>query len=199
MFIQIDRSLAKSQGGLGIGLTLVKRLLEMHGGSIEARSDGLGTGCEFVVRLPVVIAAPPRRHGEGKAAPPASDAARQRILVVDDNRDSAVTLAKVLALLGNAVETAHDGVEALAIAERFRPQVVLLDIGMPRLNGYETCRLLRERPWARGTTIVALTGWGQDEDRQRSHDAGFDDHLVKPVDANDLAALLRRRAAASVD
>ncbi len=186
MFSQVDTSLERSRGGLGIGLTLVKTLVEMHGGVIQARSEGLGHGSEFVVRLP--IADTPR------AVPAASVAARsasgRRVLIVDDNEDGAESLAMMLRLAGHETETAHDGLQALAVAERFRPDALFLDIGLPRLNGFEVCRRLRALPWGADLLIVAVTGWGQDEDRQRSKEAGFDTHVVKPVDSTTIMKML---------
>jgi PAS domain S-box-containing protein len=189
LFTQVDRSLEKSQGGLGIGLSLVKGLVEMHGGSVEARSDGHGTGSEFVVRVPVVLSVVGelRDEGGGEAIEPGD---RRRILVVDDNRDGAESLGMMLTLMGNELRTAHDGLEALDVAAAFRPDLILLDIGMPRLNGYDTARRIREQPWGKNTVLVALTGWGQEDDRQKSHDAGFDTHMVKPVDLAALEKLL---------
>ncbi len=190
IFAQVNRSQEQSQGGLGIGLSLVKRLVEMHGGSVEARSAGLGKGSEFVVRLPVAAAeAPAAAPGE---APPGGPAVRRRILVADDNVDAAESLAMLLTLQGNEVRTAHDGARALAAAAEFRPQVVLLDIGMPKLNGYEVCRRIRALPWGKEPYVVALTGWGQDDDKRRSQEAGFDRHLVKPVDPEALARFFEK-------
>jgi CheY-like chemotaxis protein len=189
VFTQVGRSLERSQGGLGIGLSLVKRLVEMHGGTVTARSDGAGRGSEFVVRLPILIAppmAPPRP--ELTRVPPATPA--RRILIVDDNQDSADTLDMLLALIGNETETAKDGVEAVEKAAAFRPDVILLDIGLPKMNGYETCRTIREQPWGHDIVMVALTGWGQEEDRRQSKEAGFNDHMVKPVDHDALLKLL---------
>jgi PAS domain S-box-containing protein len=188
MFAQVNRSLWKAQGGLGIGLTLVRRLVEMHGGSIEARSEGLGKGAEFVVRLPILVeaSAPPADGGEEPAPPKSS----LRVLVVDDNRDGADSLAMMLRLMGNDTHTAYDGQEAMAAAGELRPDVVLLDVGLPGLNGYEACRRIREQPWGKGVVLVAVTGWGQEDDRRRSHDAGFDHHMVKPVDPRALMKML---------
>ena len=183
MFTQVDRALERSQGGLGIGLTLVKRLVEMHGGSVEARSDGPGKGSEFIVRLPVAVASashqprPPKGAGE-KTAPPA----KRRILVVDDNKDSADSLSMMLSITGMEVRTAYDGLEAVEAATAFNPDVVLLDIGMPKLNGYEAARRIREQPRGKDMLLVAVTGWGQEEDRRRSQEAGFNFHMLKPVD-----------------
>ncbi len=188
MFTQVDRSLEKSQGGLGIGLTLVKRLVELHGGDVEARSDGAGHGSTFVVRLPVAVDAstqePPADEGETPAT------AALRILIVDDNRDAADSLAMVLRIRSNDVRTAYDGKEGVDTAEAFRPDVILFDIGMPTLNGYEACRRVREQSWGHSIVLIAVTGWGQDEDRRRSRDAGFDHHMVKPVDVPALINLL---------
>ena len=188
MFVQIDTSLERSTSGLGIGLTLVKNLVEMHDGTVEVRSAGVGRGSEFVVHLPISVEAyepPPEPTGR----PPTPTTAR-RILVVDDNRDSAESLAELLELIGNRTHAAYDGLEAVEAAEAFRPDVVLLDIGLPKLNGYEAARKIRERPWGKNVVLVALTGWGQEEDRQKSREAGFDAHMVKPVDFAALKKLL---------
>jgi PAS domain S-box-containing protein len=191
MFSQVDRSIERSTGGLGIGLALVRGLVEMHGGSVTAQSPGEGMGSTFTVALPVlsghgeVDVAAPGRVGEGRPA--------RRVLVVDDNRDGAQTLAMMLRLLGDEVRTANDGVEAVERAESFRPDVILMDVGMPRLNGLEATRRIRGQPWGRSVTIIALTGWGQDNDRERSREAGCDGHLVKPVDLPDLERMLGQR------
>jgi PAS domain S-box-containing protein len=197
MFSQDKSSMSRAQGGLGVGLSLVRGLAALHGGTIEAKSDGPGRGSEFVLRLPVVVAgsdcAPARTKIEGIRAPKSF-----RILIVDDNQDSADSLAKLLEVMGHDVEVAYDGAEGLAAASESRPDVVLLDIGMPQLDGYETCRRIHAEPWGREILLVALTGWGQDEDRRKTDEAGFDEHIVKPVDAQALLKLLaRRRAAAS--
>jgi PAS domain S-box-containing protein len=186
LFTQVDRTRRQAQGGLGIGLALVKSLVELHGGAVEAHSDGLGKGSEFVVRLPLAA-------GPAAATDPTAHArplADRRVLIVDDNRDAAESLADLLRHLGGRVEVAHDGPAALAAAGRFRPAVVLLDIGMPGTDGYEVARRLRADPDQRGLVIVALTGWAQDEDRRRSRAAGFDHHLAKPVAADTLRAVL---------
>lgn len=189
MFTQVDRPKEQSQGGLGIGLTLVRRLIEMHDGSIEARSDGAGKGSEFVVRLPLLLL-PLDEKLEGSDAPAVKRQGHGRILVVDDNRDSADSLAMLLRLKGNEIRTAHDGAEALAVAELFHPEIVLLDIGLPKLNGYDVARRIRLQPWGKEALLIALTGWGQDEDRRLSQEAGFNFHIVKPVDLAALEALL---------
>jgi CheY-like chemotaxis protein len=188
MFTQVDRTLEKSSGGLGIGLSLVKGLVEMHGGLIEVRSDA-GRGSEFIVRLPTE-----RRAAQAAASPAAIEPTavyrRRRILVADDNVDAAESMRLLLEMLGNTVSTANDGIQAVDVAEAFRPELILLDIGMPRLNGYDACRQIRERDWGKSALIVAMTGWGQDEDKRRSLEIGFDQHLVKPVDPEALEKLL---------
>jgi PAS domain S-box-containing protein len=180
MFVQLDRALERTGGGLGIGLTLVKRIVRMLGGSVTARSEGLGTGAEFIVRLPAV--AERREQPRPPITPQPPAAALHRVLVVDDNVDAASSLAALLRITGNETHLAHDGVAAIEMAERVRPDVVLLDIGLPRMNGYDACRRIRELPWGKDVVIVAMTGWGQESDRQRSREAGFDHHMVKPVD-----------------
>ncbi len=189
MFVQVDRSVEKSQGGLGVGLSVVKQLVELHGGSVEAHSEGYGKGSEFIVRLPVVLSVMNQREDDDDVEPPARSP-RRRILVVDDNVDAARSLAMMLRMIGNDARTAHDGQEGLEVAAAFHPDMVLLDIGMPKLNGYDTCRRIREFPWGQNIVIVALTGWGQEEDIRRSQEAGFDHHLVKPVEPAALQKLL---------
>jgi signal transduction histidine kinase/ActR/RegA family two-component response regulator len=188
LFWQVDRSLEKAQGGLGVGLTIVKRLVELHGGRVEARSEGYGMGSEFLIRLPVALSVahePPEAGDE-----PPRQAARHRVLVVDDNRDAALSLAMMLKIMGHDTQTAHDGLEALDVAAAFRPDVILLDIGMPRLNGYDAARRLRKEPWGKHVVLVAVTGWGQEEDRRHSREAGFNLHLIKPVEPAALEKLL---------
>jgi CheY-like chemotaxis protein len=189
MFTQVDHASERSQGGLGIGLTLTKRLVEMHGGSIEAKSEGLGRGSEFVVRLPIVDDAMEPETG-GPAARPEPSPAR-RVLIVDDNEDAAASLALLLGITGNETHMVHDGLEAIEAIERLRPDIVLLDIGLPKLSGHDVCRRVRQAPWGRDIVLIALTGWGQEEDRRQSREAGFDGHLVKPVDHAALVELLR--------
>ncbi|HEX5046250.1 MAG TPA: PAS domain S-box protein [Gammaproteobacteria bacterium] len=185
LFTQVGRTHQRTQGGLGIGLTLVRSLVELHGGSVQAWSEGPGKGSEFVVRLPV--ASEQTAPGDQDAGLPQAVTPR-RILVVDDNQDSADSLSILLGLLGADVRAVHDGAGALAALDSFRPDVMLLDIGMPGMDGYELAREARRRPRGKAITLIALTGWGQEEDRRRSKDAGIDYHLVKPVD---LAALER--------
>ncbi len=183
MFFQVDRSIERAHAGLGIGLTLVDQLVRLHGGQVSAQSDGIGRGSEFVVELP--MADQPARPDAPRAT--AGRVVRGlKILVADDSVDSALTLTALLAAAGHDVEAVHDGFSALQRAADFRPQVLVLDIGMPGLNGYDTCRRIRAEPWGRSAIIIAVTGWGADEDRRRSREAGFDAHLVKPVDYTEL-------------
>jgi len=189
IFAQAKPALLRSQGGLGIGLSLVKGLVELHGGSIEARSDGPGRGSEFVVRLPVA-AEPPAREPARPSHEEQEPATKCRILIADDNHDSADSLAMLLTIMGNEVGTAYDGEQAVEAAEAIRPDVVLLDIGMPKLNGYDACRRIREQPWGKGMFLIALTGWGQEEDRRRTEEVGFNRHMVKPADPTVLMKLL---------
>jgi PAS domain S-box-containing protein len=187
VFVQGDRSLARSQGGLGIGLTLVKRLVEMHGGTVAVSSAGLGEGSEFVVRLPALSEAQTRRaHERPGVQPRVTDALRRRVLVVDDNVDAAKSIAMILKLSGYDVHCVHDGPSALEAAQAYRPDVVVLDIGLPGMSGYEVAQRLRQQPEFKRTPLVAVTGYGQDEDRRLSKEAGIDHHLTKPVDPSAL-------------
>jgi CheY-like chemotaxis protein/two-component sensor histidine kinase len=197
MFSQVQTGGARSQDGLGIGLSLARALVEMHDGRIEARSAGPGKGSTFTVWLPLAATAP-RRTATGLPRTETRETPPVRILAVDDNEDVVESLALLLRMYGHEVETARDGLEALAAAERFNPDLVLLDLGMPGLDGYGACKRLREQPWSRDMTIVALTGWGQDADRLRTTAAGFDDHLVKPVDPAALCRLLAQVGAHKV-
>jgi PAS domain S-box-containing protein len=198
MFTQVDRSLERSQGGLGIGLTLVQRLVEMHDGSVTASSAGRGRGSEFSVRLPM-LSEPPPVSRSARAPDETLPTAGRRILIVDDNRDSATTLAMLLRLSGHEIRTAYDGDDAVEQAAAYQPDVILLDIGLPGMNGYDACRAIRKLPAGKSIVLVALTGWGQEEDRRKSREAGFDDHLVKPVDHDALSRLLAPRRPGSED
>jgi CheY-like chemotaxis protein/two-component sensor histidine kinase len=188
LFSQIDRSLNRSQSGLGIGLALVRSLVEMHGGQIEANSEGLDQGSEFIVALPL---APPQPERATQPDAPASALLSScRILVVDDNRDAADTLALLAAAWGAEVRVAYDGARALEVVPAFNPDVVLLDLGMPGMDGYEVARRVRRLPDGRDIQLIAVTGWGEEKNRQLTRDAGFDHHLVKPVAFSILRELL---------
>lgn len=190
MFGQVDRMAPGSRGGFGIGLALVKRLVELHGGGVSAASEGEGRGSEFTVHLPTLAERAPAElplEAPARALP-----GSRRMLIVDDNHDAAESLAMLLRMAGNEVHVAHNGNDAFGIAEAVVPDAIILDIGLPDLNGYDVCRRIREQPWGRDITLVALTGWGQHEDRQRSGTAGFDAHLVKPVDYAALVAVLEQ-------
>jgi PAS domain S-box-containing protein len=189
MFSQGPQAPERAQTGLGIGLSLAKGLVELHGGTITAQSKGLGKGSVFTVRLPIVVDAqlPDRSREDGVAnisTPP------RRIIIADDVRDNADTLAMVLRAYNHTVEVAYDGAEAVALAERFRPEVAVFDLAMPMMNGFDACREIRKQPWGKSIYMIAQTGWGQEEDRNRSRDAGFDLHLLKPVESATLIALL---------
>ena len=189
MFTQAGMSLERAQGGLGVGLSLVERLVKLHGGTVTAYSRGAGHGSEFTVRLPAVDSqrsAPPQP--EEPAVP--SSARHCRVLVVDDNEDSVDSLAMLLEMMGHEVRTANDGDRALDLAREFRPEVGILDIGLPKMNGYELASRLREQPWGKDVVLVALTGWGQEEHRRRSAESGFNHHLTKPVALDLLAQIL---------
>jgi PAS domain S-box-containing protein len=189
MFSQVDRTTERSTGGLGIGLALVQGLVEMHGGRVKADSEGQGRGSRFTVALPIL----PRLAESPSLDGPSQETHRsrgRRILVVDDNRDSATSMAMMLELLGNEIRTAHDGAEAIERADSFRPEVILMDVGMPKMNGYEATRAIREQPWGKAIRVIALTGWGQEGDRAESKEAGCEGHLVKPVSLPDLEKLL---------
>lgn len=190
MFKQADRSRGQSKSGLGIGLTLAKRLVEMHGGTITVSSKGHGQGSEFVVRLPVADRPPQKPDQADRENEKPVFAASLRILVVDDDRDSTVSLSMLLQIMGHEVRTSHDGPDAIDIAGEYRPDIVLLDIGLPGMSGYEVARKIRQEPWGEPMKLIALTGWGQEEDRRQAQEAGFDYHLVKPVEAPALSKLL---------
>ena len=195
MFTQVDRSSRRSQGGLGIGLTLVRTLVTLHGGRVEARSPGLGAGSEFIVDLPILIG----RRIRPRKAKSLGKLPSKRVLVVDDNRDAAETLAALLSELGATVTVAHSGPAALEILKTFQPEAVLLDIGMPEMDGYEVSRRIRATPDNGRILLIALTGWGQEDDERRSRAAGFDHHLVKPPDVDKLRDLLATSASGPVD
>lgn len=198
LFTQVDRSLERSQSGLGVGLTLVKRVVELHGGTVHARSEELGKGSEFIVRLPVAVPALSDLKPPPDTVQPSRLPLHCRILVADDNKDSATSLAMLLTIMGHEVRTANDGMQALELAAAFRPDVILLDIGMPKLNGYETCRRIRAETWGSKPILIALTGWGQVEDKRRSAEAGFNYHLVKPIDTDALQMVLADLQAVAV-
>jgi CheY-like chemotaxis protein len=189
MFAQIQSLPERSRGGLGIGLTVVKRLVEMHGGSVSVSSEGPGRGSEFSVRLPILVKDHPELPSRRETDRERTVSAR-RILVVDDDADSAASLALLLRMSGNETAMAHDGQAAVAAVESFRPDVVLMDISLPKLDGHDAARRIREEPWGKDVVLVALTGWGQEEDRRKSRDAGFDEHMVKPVDYDALMRFL---------
>jgi CheY-like chemotaxis protein/two-component sensor histidine kinase len=190
LFVQEERTYSRAQGGLGIGLTLARSLVQLHGGSVEARSDGPGRGSEFTVRLPMIRKGPEVAEPTSHGAAVESGVALQRVLVVDDNRDAADSLAMLLQVLGSDVHTAHDGASALDAFVAYRPTLAFLDIGMPGMDGYELARRARQLPGGQETILIALSGWGQDADRRRSREAGIDHHLVKPVDISVLRSLL---------
>lgn len=192
LFMQVDESLERSHGGLGIGLTLVRQLVEMHEGSVEGMSEGEGRGSQFIVRLPVLAAAGQRQAPNCDERSSFAETHHCRVLIADDNKDAALTLAMLLKYNGCEVRTAYDGLEAIDIAQEFLPDLILLDIGMPKLSGYDACRRIREQAWGKDLTIVALTGWGQEEDRRKSQQAGFSDHMVKPIEPQALTALLNQ-------
>jgi len=188
VFVQVNTSLDRPQGGLGLGLTVVKRLVEQHGGRVEALSAGLGRGSEFIVHLPALA-----REGQSQGTPNSEvkpSASSTRVLIVDDNRDLADITAMIIKRLGYETSTRYGGEEAVLAAEQLRPNVLFLDIGMPGMDGYKVCQQIRQQPWGKPMFIIALTGYGQEEDKRRSQQAGFDTHLVKPVDFKALTSLL---------
>jgi CheY-like chemotaxis protein len=192
IFSQVRRPGDGTRSGLGIGLAIVRRLVELHGGRIEVDSAGLGQGAEFIVHLPL---APPQT-GLPLNVVPLFGSGRRRLLVVDDNHDAADSLGAMLRLSGHAVQVAYDGASAMALAETARPDVIVLDLGMPQTSGYDVARWIRRQPWGSGVRLIALTGWGQNEDRRRTREAGFDLHLTKPVDPDQLVAVLAEQGEA---
>ncbi|HVY79913.1 MAG TPA: response regulator [Steroidobacteraceae bacterium] len=199
LFTQVDGAAHRAQGGLGIGLALVRQLVQMHGGSVTAYSDGPGKGSEFLIRLPLRARSGAPLDTDFPPLATADGAARSGhcILLADDNQDALESLAALLQCDGHEVHTAGDGAQALEVAAQCRPHVVLLDIGMPKLDGYEVARRIRAEPWGKAAVLIALTGWGQDEDRRRSREVGFDSHLVKPLDPEALSTMLSRLPAPS--
>jgi CheY-like chemotaxis protein len=188
LFVQAESATERSHGGLGIGLALARRLIEMHGGEIAARSDGPGKGTEIVITMPVF---------QGDATRPSSPLIdvphlASRVVIIDDNQDAAHTMSMLVEQLGGSARMAHDAVSGLSAVQEFQPDVVFLDIGLPGMDGYETCRRIRRQPSEQHIVIVAVTGWGQSQDKQRALDAGFDAHLTKPVDPTELARVLAR-------
>ena len=197
MFSQLEPALSRAQGGLGIGLSLVRGLAELHGGSVCARSAGVGQGSEFELRLPL----PPSASAQAPLAAPAerqlqAGTRNGKVLVIDDNLDAADTLSMALEILGYTLQTAYDGPSGIAMAQDFAPSVILLDIGLPDMNGYEVARYLRGTDFGAAAILVAVTGWGQDKDRQLATEAGFDLHLTKPVDFRELDTVLQKMLAA---
>ena len=191
LFVQVDHASTKAQGGLGIGLTLVKNLIEMHGGTVEAHSAGLGKGCEFVVRMPLMVQErQPKEKDNGELQQESARSSGHRLLVVDDNQDAAISLAMLLRLQGHEVRVAHSGLAAMEMTKTYIPHAIFLDIGMPGMDGYEVARRLRQQPGLENVVLAALTGWGQQEDRRRTAEAGFNYHLVKPPEPQAVAGVL---------
>lgn len=195
MFVQVDPGGRRASGGLGIGLSLARKLVEMHGGSIDVHSEGVGHGSEFIVRLPLVVdlpspGPPPRDNGTARRITAAQAGVKRRVLAVDDNRDALDALAALLRRQGHVVETAESGAEALAVAAMRQPEIILLDIGLPSMDGYEVARRIRREPWGSRVKLVAMTGWGQEQDKKNAADAGFDAHLTKPAHIECIEALL---------
>jgi CheY-like chemotaxis protein len=192
MFSQVESPQDSGESGLGIGLTLVKTLVEMHGGSIEVQSAGLNQGSTFTVRLPVEDVSTRKEKEQHRPFEQPTDTSHRRILVVDDNQSAASMLGLVIERLGHEVLTANDGEEAIRVAAEFRPEIMFLDIGMRQMNGYEVARHIRRQTWGQAIVLIALTGWGQDSDRQKTKEAGFDEHMVKPAEPAELRRLLAR-------
>jgi CheY-like chemotaxis protein len=194
MFSQVNSAIDRAEGGLGIGLALVKGLVALHGGRVSVRSEGLGRGAEFIVHLPHKVLAPPLAEivEENNGAANASVMRHCRVLVADDNRDAAESLAMVLGLAGYEVCIAFNGADALALAEKERPRAAIIDIGMPGMSGHEVARRMRLEAWGRNAVLIALTGWGQEQDKQAAKAAGFDEHLTKPVDPDTIEGVLEQ-------
>jgi CheY-like chemotaxis protein len=190
MFSQVSPGKGHTDGGLGIGLALVKGLVGLHGGSVEARSDGLGKGSEFLVYLPHAMVRAAAEAPQADAPPSRPVMRALRVLIADDNRDSAESLGMLLEMSGHEVQLAHDGTQALAMAAEKRPDVALLDIGMPGMDGYEVAMNIRKAPWGPNITLIAITGWGQEDNKRLARNAGFDHHLTKPMDSSVLEAIL---------
>lgn len=188
LFSKADHSLERGQDGLGLGLAIVRGLVDLHGGAVEAYSGGAGAGSEFTVHFPLV----------SSDVGPSDHPGKRRVLVVDDNRDCATSLAMMLGIMGFETETAADGVEALRTAAAYRPDAIFLDIAMPKLNGYDVCKVIREQSWGKGVVVIALTGWGQNDDRERSREAGFDHHMVKPIELSALEPIVSEINAARI-
>jgi two-component system CheB/CheR fusion protein len=195
IFTQSQRSLARSQGGLGIGLSVAKNLVEMHGGTLEARSEGPGKGSEFIVRLPVDDSDPAHAQGQSFPKEPTqtSEGKPMHVLIVDDNEDTTETAALLFGAWDHEIRVAHTGPEALLVASDFEPEVILLDIGLPEMDGYEVARRLRQDPRFKDTLMIAVSGYGRNTDQQLSREAGFDEHLTKPVDLKTLNRLLSEK------
>ncbi|MBL8910242.1 MAG: PAS domain-containing protein, partial [Archangium sp.] len=190
LFAQVDRASERTNGGLGIGLSLVKRFVELHGGTVSASSGGENQGSQFVVRLPVAKGKTMGMPATVPSKPAAAAAARRKVLVVDDNVDAAETLAELISLLGHEVRTAFGGLQGVSLAREFEPELVLMDLGMPQLDGFEACRRIRQESWGEKIVMVAQSGWGQENDKRKTQSAGFDLHLVKPIDVSRLERLL---------
>jgi CheY-like chemotaxis protein len=191
LFAQLDKSPQRTTGGLGVGLTLARSVAERHGGSMDAHSEGLGHGTEFVIRLPISDDAPTAVPTERQSADAAhASTAKRRVVIVDDNQDAAETLATLLQMHGHTVQVFYDAAEGLEAAERMRPEVVLLDIAMPKIDGYELCSRIRAQPWGRDLLAIAVTGYGHQGDVVKARAAGFDHHLIKPLDYESLERLL---------
>ena len=195
MFVQGETVTERSHGGLGLGLTLARDIVQLHGGKIEAKSDGPGKGSEFVVTLPLSIPLQPHESARSAAVKIGTTAVPRRIIVVDDSKNQVLSLERLFKRMGHDVRVAYDAAGAIRVMEEFLPDFALIDIGLPGVNGYDLARQLRDRPQFRNVTLIAQTGWGREEDRNQARDAGFDHHLVKPIDHQRLAEILATPAA----